>query len=672
MRSRKIYIVPVLLIMIITHIFGSSNEDMIILNNTNSLMSSFVPIEYGNEEFMQRIQERTKGEREPIGLLLSGGSARAFAHIGVIAYIEELGIVPDYIISNSMGSIVGILYAAGLNSNQLYEMSKNLDVSTLFDMTLPMKGGLLDPSKFVSFVSSYIAKGKELQDLDIPIMVITEDIATKRSVRLMEGDIESILAASFALPVYFPPVEFRGHMLIDGGLINLAPVEIAYEYGDNVIVSSTFYEGKGLNLRDPLTVLNVSLDIGKRRNGAYSLYTHPEAVWIRCDVEDFSFMAFDKIDELRDKGYSSAKAQNANLLKFAQENLSNEAKIQKLEDFNNLHTSILNKYSLFNSVKPTTLNQQLFFGIKNFTQQKDQKNLLIDESIFGVRYRLGIPMMEFSVLGGLAWSNRDLSSPFFDMLLNASFSPLPFVMIEGDYLISAENGWTFSSYQRGEVKVRELLFKRKLLIEQSAKIEQRTDLLFAPTERLVDGGLSFWYRSEKETKINSRVSYQIGGDFDRQFFNSMLAFQTPIAKDFFIGGSYHGRYALDGGGDVPFYASDEYFSTSSSIIDQGRGGSANNANYLVTAALHLDWKPSQFTPSFSEALLLKESSMGVFGQLLWYEVATYTPYFLIGLQAETTLSLLGLKEAPLSLYTGYDSLSNGVVFGLNLGISTWN
>ncbi len=347
MRSRKIYIVPVLLIMIITHIFGSSNEDMIILNNTNSLMSSFVPIEYGNEEFMQRIQERTKGEREPIGLLLSGGSARAFAHIGVIAYIEELGIVPDYIISNSMGSIVGILYAAGLNSNQLYEMSKNLDVSTLFDMTLPMKGGLLDPSKFVSFVSSYIAKGKELQDLDIPIMVITEDIATKRSVRLMEGDIESILAASFALPVYFPPVEFRGHMLIDGGLINLAPVEIAYEYGDNVIVSSTFYEGKGLNLRDPLTVLNVSLDIGKRRNGAYSLYTHPEAVWIRCDVEDFSFMAFDKIDELRDKGYSSAKAQNANLLKFAQENLSNEAKIQKLEDFNNLHTSILNKYSLF-------------------------------------------------------------------------------------------------------------------------------------------------------------------------------------------------------------------------------------------------------------------------------------------------------------------------------------
>ena len=115
-------------------------------------MSAFIPIRYGEEEFVRRINERTRGEREPIGLLLSGGSARAFAHIGVIQYLEELNIVPDYIISNSMGSIVGILYAAGLNSDQMYEMSTNLNVSTLFDLTLPLGGGVLDNSKFVSLL----------------------------------------------------------------------------------------------------------------------------------------------------------------------------------------------------------------------------------------------------------------------------------------------------------------------------------------------------------------------------------------------------------------------------------------------------------------------------------------------------------------------------------------
>jgi NTE family protein len=636
-------------------------------------MSSFIPIRYGEEDFVRRIEERTNGEREPIGLLLSGGSARAFAHIGVIEYLEELHIVPDYIISNSMGSIVGILYAAGLNSTQMYEISKNLNISTLFDITLPIAGGVLDNSKFVSFVSSYIQEGKELQDLDIPIMVITEDIATKRQVRLMEGDIQKVLSASFALPVYFPPVEFRGHMLIDGGIINLAPVEIAYEYGDKVIVSSTFYEGKGINLKDAISVLNLSLDIGKRRFGAISLDSHPDAVWIRCDVEDFSFMAFDKVEELREKGYDSAKAMS-NELKALVHNIPLSHDVSSFGTFDVIHKTILDDYYLFNSIKTSGSTNHLFTGVKSFSQQKDQKNLLRDENIFGVRYGLSFPVFQTSVLGGVAWKNSAISNPFGDILLHATFTPFSFVSIEGDFLVSFDDGLAPRYYQRAELKFREQFYERSLLAELSARFEQQNESNFSIKESIVDSGLSLWYRGHNENsiKVNSRISYQLGSSFTRHFLNSAVAIQTRIANDFLFSFSYHGRYALDANGDVPFYTSDEYYSTSNVINDQGRGGTANNTNYLITSGLEFSYSPKDFVPSFSETLLLKNSSVGVFGQAIWFEEDIYIPHVLFGVKMGTTFSLLGLKELSSSLYVAYDTYVDGITFGINLGVTAWN
>lgn len=653
-------------------LIGALPDGAIIYNNTNSLMSSFIPIRYGEEDFVRRIEERTKGEREPIGLLLSGGSARAFAHIGVIEYLEELNIVPDYIISNSMGSIVGILYAAGLNSSQLYDISKNLDVSTLFGLTLPISGGVLDNSKFVSFLSSYIEKGKLLQDLEIPIMVITEDIATKRQVRLMEGNIDKVLGASFAIPVYFPPVEFKGHMLIDGGIINLAPVEIAYEYGNNVIVSSTFYEGKGINLKDTISILNLSLDIGKRRSGALSLASHPEAIWIRCDVEDFSFMAFDKVDELKQKGYESASLMEDELKVFAS-TLAVAEEIPTLEQFDTLHRSILNKYYLYNTIKTRGSSQQLFTGIKNFSHQKDQKNLLRDENIFGVRYSLTLPIFETSILGGVAWRNSAFNKPFADLLVSFSFTPFAFLSLEGEALVSLDDGWAPRYYQRAEAKMRSQYNNRSILAELSVRFEQQSNKDFTSHETLIDSGISLWYRGESErpTDINSRISYQIGDSFTRKFLNSAFSIHTHMGRDFLFTFDYHGRYALDSGGNVPFYAADGYYSTSQLLMKQGRGGAANNAGHLITSGIEFSYSPQGFVPSFSETLLLKETMVGVFGQAIWFEEDTFTPHFLFGLNMGTTFSLLGLKELPTSLYVAYDTLAKGITFGINLGVTTW-
>src|SRR5690554_4389053 len=242
-RYRKPLLIILLCLVSISLLNANRHPETPVLNNSNDLLAATIPVNYGEVSFRERILERTEGKREPIGLVLSGGSARAFAHIGVLQYLEEQGIVPDFIVSNSMGSIVGLLYAAGLSPEQIFTVCSQLDTTQLFDLSWPLSGGFLDTSRFSSLVAAYLGDSVNLEELPIPIMIVTEDIVTKRQVRIMEGDVLTIFDAAFALPVYFPPVVYRGHLLVDGGMTNLVPLDIAYEYTDTTIVSTTFYEG---------------------------------------------------------------------------------------------------------------------------------------------------------------------------------------------------------------------------------------------------------------------------------------------------------------------------------------------------------------------------------------------------------------------------------------------
>ena len=185
-----------------------------------------------------------------------------------------------------------------------------------------MEGGLLKADSLSSYAVSLLG-GKEpqklrLENLDIPIIVVQEDLVTKRQILVSEGDFATIFRASFAITVYFPSVEYKGHLLIDGGISNLAPINLAYEYSDDVIVSTTFNTVNDLNLKDPLTAINALVDIQKRRTGVQEITAHPEMVWIRCAVEKVSFMDFAGLEGIVQKGYEAAKSQSEALSKLPQ------------------------------------------------------------------------------------------------------------------------------------------------------------------------------------------------------------------------------------------------------------------------------------------------------------------------------------------------------------------
>jgi NTE family protein len=666
-RGNKRLVVSLVLLTLVFSLFGAIEFPTSVANNSNDVLSSTIPILYGDHSFRERILERTQGERDPIALVLSGGSARAFAHIGVLKYLEEEGIVPDLIISNSMGSMVGILYAYGLSPDQIYTMISQLDISKLFDLTMPIAGGMLDTARFTSLIASYLGRDVRIEEFPIPIMVISEDIATKRQVRIMEGKVIEVLEAAFALPVYFPPVNYRGHLLIDGGVANIVPLGVAYDYSDTVIVSTTFYEGKGTNLRNPLTILNTALDIGKRRQGVFDMENHSDAIWIRCDVEDFSFMDFKAIKEITMRGYASA-AEKRGELQGIESGTVDDSLIEIRHHFSQKQAKVINNYRLFGQVKQWRLSHLLYVGLATKTHQHGTL-FLRDEVVFGLFYNLKWKSLAFALQGGGGWQSLAPMELYPNLTASLTFQPFPNLMLEGDFNVAFDRGAAPTLYSRLALLGKTTFLKEEL--KGMVEVSWENQLLEASNleKMLFHAGVTLeWYPpSYQDMVLKGEAAFQMGGRWDRQFIHTKVKGLFPLPLGFIVEAGYMGRFALDGGGRVPLYRNDGFRTNNTKLLTQGDTGSTtvSPANYLVVARFGLDWMPQTFKPTSGELLIFEDSAIGLYGDLLFNGEGTQFTY---GGRIHTTISLLGLKSLPTSLYVGYDGPSEALFWGIALGV----
>lgn len=158
-----------------------------------------------------------------IGLVLSGGGARGFAHIGVLRVLERHGVVPHVIAGTSMGAILGALYAAGHRAEELFEIADDLGWRDLIDLSL--SAGLLKGEKLHDFLEEHLPE--TFEELEIPLAVTTTDIETGEQAVFLEGPLVSAVRASACYPGAFEPVRFHGRTLADGGIVNNLPVEAA-------------------------------------------------------------------------------------------------------------------------------------------------------------------------------------------------------------------------------------------------------------------------------------------------------------------------------------------------------------------------------------------------------------------------------------------------------------
>lgn len=170
-----------------------------------------------------------------IALALGGGAARGFAHIGVIKALEAQGIVPDIVVGTSAGSVVGALYAAGMNGFDLQKLALGMEEDMVADWTLPNRG-VLKGEALQDFINQKV-KNLTLQKMPKPLGVVATDLQSGEMMLFRRGDTGIAVRASSAVPGVFQPVEISGREYVDGGLTSPVPAQSARAMGADFVIA---------------------------------------------------------------------------------------------------------------------------------------------------------------------------------------------------------------------------------------------------------------------------------------------------------------------------------------------------------------------------------------------------------------------------------------------------
>lgn len=277
-------------------------------------------------------------KKPKIGLVLSGGGAKGFAHIGVLKVIEEAGIKIDYIGGTSMGAVIGGLYASGYNAAQIDSIFHTVDFDKLINDYIPrgsknfyekrndeLYAVTLPFNNFRIGIPEALSKGlynfnlltrltrnvKNIHDfnqLPIPFLCIATDIEKGEQVLLNKGNLAQSMLASAAFPSLFSPVEIDGKVLIDGGVVNNYPIQEVLDLGADIIIGVDVQEGlkDRTALRDATKILiqitNFSMIDKMKEN------VQKTTVYIQPDIKEYSVISFDKGKEIVVKGEEASFA----------------------------------------------------------------------------------------------------------------------------------------------------------------------------------------------------------------------------------------------------------------------------------------------------------------------------------------------------------------------------
>ncbi len=170
-----------------------------------------------------------------IALVLGGGAARGFAHIGVIKALEAQGIVPGMVVGTSAGAVVGALYASGMSGFELQKQALDIQENMVTDWTLPNRG-VLKGGALQDFINQQV-RNLPIQKLPKPLGVVATDLQSGEMVLFRQGNTGMAVRASSAVPGVFQPVEINGRDYVDGGLTSPVPAQVARAMGADFVIA---------------------------------------------------------------------------------------------------------------------------------------------------------------------------------------------------------------------------------------------------------------------------------------------------------------------------------------------------------------------------------------------------------------------------------------------------
>ena len=170
-----------------------------------------------------------------IALVLGGGAARGFAHIGVIKALEAQGIVPSMVVGTSAGSVVGALYASGMSGFDLQKQALQMEEDMVADWTLPNRG-VFKGEALQNFINQKV-KNQPIQKMPKPLGVVATDLQSGEMMLFRTGNTGMAVRASSAVPGVFQPVEISGRDYVDGGLTSPVPAQSARSMGADFVIA---------------------------------------------------------------------------------------------------------------------------------------------------------------------------------------------------------------------------------------------------------------------------------------------------------------------------------------------------------------------------------------------------------------------------------------------------
>lgn len=288
-------------------------------------------------------------ERPTIALVLSGGGAAGVAHVGVIKELERLGIRPDIVTGTSMGAVVGGLYASGFTPEDLERAVTEVDWTRILDdaserelvlaqrrdsrleplsigTELPVglgpegpraSAGLIDGVKLTLILRQLSVHASGIHDFDtLPIRfrAVATDLLTGQPVVLGSGDLAVAMRASMSIPGFFPPVKRDGMVLVDGGVTNNLPIDVAREMGADIVIASFIPPAKATE--EQVSTLTGAL------GQSMAIYIHARSraliatlsgrdVLITPAVENVGMLDFDAAPETVTEGVAAVERERA-------------------------------------------------------------------------------------------------------------------------------------------------------------------------------------------------------------------------------------------------------------------------------------------------------------------------------------------------------------------------
>lgn len=290
----------------------------------------------------------TPVHRPLIGLALSGGGALGLTEIGVIEWMEKKHIPVDRIAGTSMGSIIGSMYASGMSPEDIRKFAEKIDWDQAFlpepgyaelsyrrkqdrrdflvGGSLGLKHGLRGPNGLnsgqaagllldrIAFPDSGVSN---FDDLPIPFRCVATDMQSGEAVVLHDGSLADAVRASMAIPGVFTPVELKGRVLADGGMVQNIPVETVRDMGADTVIAIELHYPPGdiAQLGTLVGVLSRAVDVMITQNEHHSLSLAKAKVQV--DMKGFAVTDYKRVKELVQLGYNAAASQSAELLPYA-------------------------------------------------------------------------------------------------------------------------------------------------------------------------------------------------------------------------------------------------------------------------------------------------------------------------------------------------------------------